>query len=87
MTTAEPYSHALTGHLETVTSVAFSPKGDTLTSASYDLTARVWPLDANSAIDRVCAYSGGDLTGEVWGELVPGLEFRDGCGASGMVGH
>ncbi|MDG9715884.1 WD40 repeat domain-containing protein [Streptomyces sp. DH24] len=77
---ADPHGEELTGHLETVTSVAFSPDGHTLTSASNDLTARVWTLDADSSARHVCAHTGGDLTRAAWGELLPGVEWRGGCG-------
>ncbi|MEV6957832.1 WD40 repeat domain-containing protein [Streptomyces sp. NPDC051207] len=78
--TAEPHGEELTGHLETVTSVAFSPDGHTLTSASNDLTARVWTLDTDRAVRHICARTGGDLTKAAWGELLPGVGHREGCG-------
>ncbi len=79
---AEPYGHELSGHVETVTSVAFSPGGGALASASHDLTARVWTLDADRAVDRICARTGGDLTRAVWRDLLPQLRFRPTCTSS-----
>ncbi|HLO49933.1 MAG TPA: serine/threonine-protein kinase [Kamptonema sp.] len=38
--------YTLTGHLNSVTSVAFSPDGETLASGSEDHTIEIWKLDA-----------------------------------------
>ncbi|MGP4085963.1 hypothetical protein, partial [Streptomyces sp. KR55] len=76
---AEPYGRQLTGHVDTVTSVAFSPEGDTLTSVGYDLTARVWTLHADRAADYVCARTGGVLTRAEWEEHLPRLGYREVC--------
>jgi WD40 repeat protein len=82
---AEPAGRELTGHLRTVTSVAFSPDGDALASAGYDLTARVWILEADRAADYVCDRTGGVLTRAAWEEHLPQLGYREACGAGRAV--
>lgn len=45
----------LTGSADVVDSVAFSANGTTLATASADGTVRLWALDVDQAIRRVCA--------------------------------
>lgn len=42
----------LTGHTDDVTSVAFSPDGKTLASASYDYTIRLWDVATRQALSE-----------------------------------
>ncbi|MDQ0407142.1 WD40 repeat protein [Streptomyces sp. DSM 40167] len=75
----EAFGGPLTGHLDTVTSVAFAPGGDTLASAGDDLTAGIWTLDTDRVVRPVCARTGGDLTPARWHELLPQLACRPTC--------
>ena len=46
---------------------------------SDDGTTRLWNLNVNAAIDRICAAVGG-LTPQKWNEYIPGLQYRPTCG-------
>ena len=54
--------HALTGHKDAVTHVAFAPDGKTLASASGDRTVRLWDLtaaDPNAAVRTLAGHQSG----------------------------
>jgi WD40 repeat protein len=61
-----------------VDSVAFSPDGHTLASGSDDGTTRLWNLNVQSAINRICATAGG-LTPQQWDEYIRQLLYRATC--------
>ena len=51
--TGQPLGDPLTGHTDSVSSVAFSPDGHRLATASDDNTVRLWP--ASAFRDMLCA--------------------------------
>ncbi|MEG4419922.1 WD40 repeat domain-containing protein, partial [Microcoleus sp. LAD1_D5] len=52
----------LAGHSEGVISVAFSPDGKTLASASYDGTIKVWNLQSQKPIATLAGHSEGVIS-------------------------
>jgi WD40 repeat protein len=70
---------SLTGHTGPVYSVALSPNGHTLAAGSADSTIRLWNLDAEQAIDRICATTSANLTPKQWARYIPQLPYDPPC--------
>ena len=61
-----------------VNAVAFSPDGHTLAGASSDGITRLWNLNVDYAIERICVAAGG-LTPQQWHTYIPKLRYQSAC--------
>jgi WD40 repeat protein len=69
---------ALTGHTSSVKSVAFSPDGHTLATASTDGTARLWEVNVNTVADTICRNTPAIAPRE-WNQYLPDLPYQPPC--------
>lgn len=60
--------------------LSFSPAGHMLGVSSGTDTVRLWNLDVEEAIRRVCSTTRGVLTREKWHEYLPRLSYEPPCG-------
>jgi WD40 repeat protein len=70
----------LTGPTDAVYSMAFSPDGHTLVTGSADHTVRLWGMNVDHAIQRICATTTNILTPAQWNQYVsPELPYQPPC--------
>ncbi|MFG2004394.1 hypothetical protein ACGFNU_35105 [Spirillospora sp. NPDC048911] len=74
---AAPIGEALTGHTAAVRSVAFDRGG--LATASTDGTVRLWDLDIDHAVQRICDTTRGVLTAREWRRHIPQRPYEPPC--------
>ena len=70
---------SLTGYNSWITSLAFSPDGNTLISGSEDDTVRLWDLNVNYAIRWICSTTSNVLTQRQWQKYIQGLPYQAPC--------
>jgi hypothetical protein len=73
-----PLPSLLAAGAGSVNSVAFSPDGHALASGSDDGTTRLWNLNIQHAISRICAVAGG-LTPQQWHEYIRQPQYQTTC--------
>jgi WD40 repeat protein len=67
-----------TGGSASFGSVAFSPGGHTLASGDYSNGPRLWNLNVQYAIERICSTTRG-LTIQQWNQYIPQLQYQPPC--------
>jgi WD40 repeat protein len=70
----------LTGHTGLISGIDLSEDATIVVSASYDLTARAWPLTAGKLVLIGCTRAGRSLTPDEWSEAFGDVPFRRTCG-------
>ncbi|TWP49968.1 hypothetical protein FKR81_22310 [Lentzea tibetensis] len=69
----------ITGYVETSFETVFSPRANVVAASTRDRSVRLWSLDEQAAINRICASTPGVLTEQTWDEHLPQLDYRPPC--------
>lgn len=77
---ATPIGQSMSPKSTTGNFLSFRPGSHMLTVSSGADTVRLWNLDADEAIRRICSTTRGVLTPEKWHEYLPRLPYAPSCG-------
>jgi WD40 repeat protein len=70
----------LRGHEKKISAMAMPVAGGFLLTASFDGTARVWPMNPPEMIRLACYAAGRNPTEQEWQQWVPGQPYKAICG-------
>ncbi|MCN9243133.1 WD40 repeat domain-containing protein [Streptomyces sp. RY43-2] len=76
---AAPIGQSMSPNARTGNFLSFSPNSHMLGVSSGADTVRLWDLDVDEAIRRVCSTTRGVLTPEKWHEYLPRLSYAPPC--------
>ncbi|MFD9332537.1 AAA family ATPase [Streptomyces sp. NPDC060065] len=76
---ATPIGQSMSPNAKTGNFLSFSAKSHTLGVSSGADTVRLWNLDVDEAIRRICSTTRGVLTPEKWHEYLPRLSYESPC--------
>ncbi|MFD9789676.1 hypothetical protein ACFWXK_01870 [Streptomyces sp. NPDC059070] len=76
---ATPIGQSMSPNAKTGNFLSFSPNSHMLGVSSGSDTVRLWNLDADEAIERICATTQGVLTPDKWRENLPRLSYAPPC--------
>ncbi|MEU8027604.1 WD40 repeat domain-containing protein [Streptomyces sp. NPDC049099] len=77
---ATPIGQSMGPNARSGTFLSFSPRSNVLGVSSGTGTVRLWSLDADAAIEHICAVTRGVLTPQKWHEYLPRLSYDPPCG-------
>ncbi|MGA5203005.1 hypothetical protein [Streptomyces variegatus] len=77
---ATAIGQSMSPNAKTGTFLAFSPNSHMLGVSSGADTIRLWDLDVDTAVRRICSMTRGVLTPDTWREYLPRLSYDPPCG-------
>jgi WD40 repeat protein len=76
---AEQLGQPLTGHIDTVFSIAFSPDGQTMATGSADKRVILWDMDPESWKAKACRKANRKMSEAEWRRFMGERPYRKTC--------